>query len=360
MAIQPHSSLQTFIIEPYTTLVNSYYLLFEDAVTPQGIFFTLFFGAILLYFLIRFLLALRRCFWHWHSSFIYRLTTKSLEWEDIKNIILSDINFPCKYKTSCGSSKEIPTVQNFNNFAFIFEIITSFLFALIILLIFVLFSHKLYFHIFVSKLSSPLDFTFAAFILFITVVTQVYLKTSAEQKLKWLKTLETELTNYFSFLTSERTGEFLSEKYEETTRCDPYRFERKTYYASRFKLTSKLELLLDPSKKEHRALLALMHHVIDVNQLQMDHNILQELGFLRSDRAETYNPDVDIFNHKAHKNKKGIMARYMHEYRISITPTHQSNGQQWLVVDRYEVISMIFRLAQFIMGRERYRARLIW
>lgn len=352
----------TKFTEFYYAIVYSYYLLLERAVSPQGIFVTLLVGAILFVMLIHSLLCMRQLLWDFNSNFLYRLTDKHLEWRYISQVVLRDVDFELEYTTHNLQSKLLPRLNAGWDYIFKYSLRSSIriMITLFVLFAFVLFLHFIYFHADAFKSKLTLDFTFAAFILFITVVTQVYLKTRAEEKLRWLKTLEVELNRYFAFLTSEREGNFMSEKYEETTRCDPYSVEKKTYYVSRFKLTSKLELLLDPSKKEHRALVALMHHVIGVNQIQMDHVILKKLGFIRRNIEGTYKSDLDIFDHEAScRNKKEIMTRYVHEYRISRASKPPLNETEWLTADKYDLISMIFRLAQFIMGREKYNARLI-
>ncbi len=168
-------------------------------------------------------------------------------------------------------------------------------------------------------------------------IYNIKLKSRAENRIVWIKELRDEISRFFGVLGLDSEGnnvyeKSIAQKDLEIIMSRQYTYSRNKrrfgakitdIVGSRFQLMSKLELMLNPSEKVHRALLALMRLCTKVYTINLDRVVLNELGLLVCE-------------------EDGHLLVYFYNKDI----------MSWREISDDDLISMVFRLSQYIMKTE--------
>lgn len=192
----------------------------------------------------------------------------------------------------------------------------------------------------VARKDSLFGLLFTAIASVVVFNYNIRIKSRTENRMRWIGELRSEISRILGSMGAKNNNNkikintiaqgnseyFVSRQYRfrNAKKIKPCAIEVTETVSSRFELMARLELLLNSSEKDHRALVALMRLCLDTYWLSVDRAVLWELGF----RIKEYG------NGKVERKFYDDKCKYPRR------------------IDDNELISMVFRLSQFVLKRE--------
>lgn len=318
-----------------------YHQSFYSAIVP--VFLINFFIALAIYHLNNFfpLFCERTKYTRWFENsksgkYYFFITNNNDEWHDIKYYLTRESIEKLQYEVDCPPITPFSPVKRQQTTI-----------GRGIIVIFIILVHSLCTIFIIQILNHDIPETFSYFgvvatagITLVSLLSQQRLNARSKNRIRWINDLRLEMSSFFGalgWMEHADTKDIITEWRESTTsyrgknqkRCRIKETTDDLMCKSRFSLMSKLELMLNPSEKAHRTLIALMRLALGNDNLRVDKCIFLTLGITTN-----------------HNYNKRTNRKYIPDHKKYIV----SYGPQKITQD--ELISMIFRLAQIVLKKE--------
>ena len=166
------------------------------------------------------------------------------------------------------------------------------------------------------------------------------LQTHVKNRMDWINNIRDELSQFFEYIDKKIHG-------------------AGRQAGTKFRITSRIELFLNPSEKDHRALLTLMRLLDHPASVAVDCEVLERLCIfeITSDccRDTLMNPERHIYVYCP-----VCYSRLKRFFKITPVETSGANCNSMIPGEEFneqDLISMVFRLAQAILKREWERVK---